>query len=88
MIYNTTSININEQKGWAKMSIKKELLNELTKQQLKEFAMYKGINLELNNTKRKYYENWNEKDMLVDLMADIKDLTLAEIEKFIVTQKS
>jgi hypothetical protein len=68
------------------MSIKKELLNELSENQLKEIAEYKGISLELNKVKRKYYENWNKKDMLVDLITDYKDLTLSEIEKFLSTQ--
>ena len=60
------------------MSIKKELLNELSENQLKEIAEYKGISLELNKVKRKYYENWNKKDMLVDLITDYKDLTLSD----------
>jgi len=69
------------------MSIKKELLNELTEGQLKEFAKNKGICLEMNSVKSKYYKNWDEKDKLVDLIGDTKDCTLSEIEKFIVDNK-
>ena len=65
------------------MSIKKELLNELTEKQLKQLAEYKGINFDLNNVQKKYYEDWDEKDKIVDLMADHKQLTVSEIEKFI-----
>jgi len=70
------------------MTIKKELLNGLSEIQLKELAEYKGINLELNSVKSKYYENWEEKDILVDLIADNKELTISEIEKFIIASNS
>jgi len=70
------------------MTIKKELLNGLSEIQLKELAEYKGINLNLNSVKSKYYENWEEKDILVDLIADNKELTVSEIEKFIVSIKT
>ena len=66
------------------MSIKKELLSELTEKQLKQLAEYKGIDLGLSNVQKKYYENWDEKEKIVDLMADYKHLTVSEIEKFIV----
>lgn len=74
--------------GWEKMSLKKELLNELTEVQLKEFAKDKGISLEMNTIKSKYYKDWEEKDKLVDLIGDTKELTLSEIEKFIVDKKN
>lgn len=70
------------------MSLKKELLNELTKMQLKEFAKSKGICLEMNSVKTKYYKNWDEKDKLVDLIGDTKECTLSEIEKFIVDNRT
>ena len=70
------------------MSLKKELLNELTEIQLKEFAKDKGISLEINTVKSKYYKDWEEKDMLVDLIGDSKELSLSEIEKFIVDKKN
>ena len=69
------------------MTIKKELLNGLTESKLKELAKYKGINLELNSVKSKYYENWEEKDILVDLIADNKELSVSEVEKFILDNK-
>jgi hypothetical protein len=69
------------------MSIKKELLNELTEKQLKELAENKGIIFKLNNVQKKYYENWAEKDKLVDMMATNNQITVSEIEKFIQTKR-
>ncbi|HUS99384.1 MAG TPA: hypothetical protein VMY59_03600 [Candidatus Thermoplasmatota archaeon] len=68
------------------MSIKKELLNELTENQLKQLAESKGIIFTLNTIQKKYYENWAEKDKLVDLMATNTHITVPEIEKFIKTK--
>ena len=68
------------------MSIKKELLHELTEQQLKELAKNKGITFKLNKTQENYYTNWDEKDKLIDLMNDKEDLTIREIEEFIKIQ--
>ncbi len=70
------------------MSIKKELLNELTEKQLKQLAENKGIDFTLNSSQKKYYRNWNEKDKLVDLMTDYKQLTVSEIERFIIDKKN
>lgn len=70
------------------MSIKKELLNELTEKQLKQLAGYKGIDFSLNSVQKKYYRDWDEKDKLVDMMTDYKQLTISEIEKFIVNRKA
>ena len=69
------------------MSIKKELLNELTEHQLKKLAESKGIVFKLNNVQKKYYENWAEKDKLVDLMTTNQHITVPEIERFIQTTK-
>jgi hypothetical protein len=69
------------------MSIKKELLNELTEHQLKQLAESKGIAFTLNTIQRKYYENWAEKDKLVDLMSTNRHITVSEIEKFIQSVK-
>jgi len=69
------------------MSIKKELLNELTEKQLKQLAEYKGIEFTLNSVQKNYYRSWDEKDKLVDLMTDHKQLTISEIEKFIADRK-
>ena len=70
------------------MSIKKELLNELTEKQLKQLAEHKGIDFSLNSIQKKYYRDWDEKDKLVDMMTDHKQLTISEIEKFIVDRKA
>jgi hypothetical protein len=69
------------------MSIKKELLNELTENQLKKLAESKGIAFSMNKVQKKYYENWAEKDKLVDVIATSNNITVSEIEKFIQTKK-
>ncbi|MCK5112081.1 MAG: hypothetical protein KAQ84_00935 [Thermoplasmatales archaeon] len=69
------------------MSIKKELLNELTEKQLKQLAEHKGMEFTLNSIQKNYYRSWDEKDKLVDLMTDHKQLTVSEIEKFIADRK-
>jgi hypothetical protein len=69
------------------MSIKKELLNELSEHQLKQLAESKGIIFKLNTVQKKYYENWAEKDKLVDLMTTNEHITVSEIEKFIQAKK-
>ena len=69
------------------MSIKKELLNELTEHQLKQLADSKGIIFKLNNVQKKYYQNWAEKDKLVDLMTTNEHITVSEIERFIQAKK-
>ena len=68
------------------MSLKKELLNELTEKQLKNLAESKGIKIKLNKIQKNYYADWNEKDKIVDLMGDKGKLTLKEIENFIKMQ--
>ncbi|HWR64202.1 MAG TPA: hypothetical protein VN365_07370 [Candidatus Thermoplasmatota archaeon] len=69
------------------MSIKKELLNELSEHQLKQLAESKGIIFKLNNVQKKYYQNWAERDKLVDLMTTNEHITVSEIEKFIQAKK-
>ena len=66
------------------MSLKKELLNELTKQQLEELAKSKGISFKLNARQQKYYEGWDEREKLIDLMNDHQEITVSDIEQFIV----
>lgn len=69
------------------MSLKKELLSELTKKQLKEFAENKGIEFTLSKSQKKYYEGWDEKDKLVDLMTDKEDVSVRDIEEFLKSNK-
>ena len=69
------------------MSIKKELLNELTENQLKQLAEIKGIEFTLNTIQEEYYASWEEKDKLVDIMTDQKQVSVSDIEKFIVDGK-
>ena len=69
------------------MSKKKELLNELTAQQLKELAENKGVSFSVNDTRRKYYEGWDEKDKLVDIISDQKEITVSDVEAFIKLHK-
>jgi len=70
------------------MSIKKEMLQELTEQQLLQLAEDKGIKFKLNKTQKEYYANWDEKDKIIDLMGDKEDLTVKEIEEFIKIHKN
>jgi len=65
------------------MSIKKELLNELDEQQLNKLAESKGIKFSLSRIQEQYYEGWVEKDKLVDLMTDCKELSVSDIESFL-----
>lgn len=69
------------------MSIKKELLYELTEKQLKQFAENNGMDFILNDAQEKYYQTWDEKDKLVDLITDQKQISLSEIEKFILEER-
>ena len=65
------------------MSIKKELLGELTERQLKELAKSKGIEFTMSNTQKKYYAEWNERDKIIDMMNDKEDITVKEIERYL-----
>ena len=69
------------------MSIKKELLNELTENQLKQLAETKDVDFTLNTIQKEYYTGWEEKDKLVDIMTDQKQISVSDIEKFIVDGK-
>jgi len=66
-----------------RMSLKKELLSEMSLQQLKELVQKKGISFSLNETQQKYYADWNERDRIIDLINDNKDITISEIEQHI-----
>ena len=65
------------------MSIKKELLSKLTEEQLRKLAESKGISFNMNETQRKYYENWSDRERMIDMMNDTGDLTIKEIENYI-----
>lgn len=65
------------------MSIKKELLDELTERQLKELAKSKGVEFTMSNAQKKYYAEWNERDKIIDMMNDKEDITVKEIEKYL-----
>ena len=65
------------------MSIKKELLGELSEKQLKDLAKNKDINFTMSDSQKKYYANWKERDKLVDMMNDKEDITIKEIEKYL-----
>ena len=58
------------------MSIKKELLSQLTEKQLHQLAESKGISIQLNTIQKQYYDGWSKKDMLVDLMTDHKTISI------------
>ena len=65
------------------MSIKKELLQQLSEQQLINLAESKGIKFKLNKVQQQYYSDWNERDKMIDIMGDKDVLTIKEIEDFI-----
>jgi len=65
------------------MSIKKELLNELTEIQLKAFAETKGVSFLLNKIQKNYYDGWDERDKIVDILTSNEDISVGEIEEFI-----
>ena len=65
------------------MSLKKELLGELSEKQLKKLAASKGLKFSMSKSQEKYYADWNEKEKLVDMMNDKEDITIKEIEDFI-----
>lgn len=52
-------------------------------QQLKELVQKKGISFSLNETQQKYYAEWDERDRIIDLINDNKDITISEIEQHI-----
>ena len=70
------------------MSLKKELLGELTEQQLKKLAESKGLKFSMSESQEKYYADWNEKERLADIMNDKEDITIKEIEDIIRNSRS
>ena len=63
------------------MSLKKELLSELSLQQLKELAEKKGLSFSLNETQQEYYKEWSERDRIIDLINDNQNISISEIEQ-------
>jgi len=76
-----------EKRDVKNMSIKKELLNELTEKQLMELAEHKGVKLALSDVQKGYYIGWNEKDRLVDIMKDTRNITVKDIENYLKLNK-
>ena len=70
------------------MSLKKELLGELTEQQLKKLAESKRLKFSMSESQEKYYADWNEKERLADIMNDKEDITIKEIEDIIRNSRS
>lgn len=70
------------------MSIKKELLTQLSMQQLKALAEKKGVSFSKNEKQKKYYADWSEKDQMIDMMNDNNDISLKEIENHIKSYKT
>jgi hypothetical protein len=70
------------------VSLKKELLDKLTEDQLKLFAESKGISFSINERQEKYYESWNERDKMIDIITDNMEISIGEIEEYIKLQKS
>ena len=76
-----------EKRDVRNMSIKKELLNELTEKQLMKLAEHKGVKLTLSDVQKGYYTDWNEKDRLVDIMKDTRNITVKDIENYLKLHK-
>lgn len=70
------------------MSIKKELLSQLSMQQLKALAEKKNVSFSKNEKQKKYYADWSEKDLMIDMMNDNTDITVKEIEEHIKSSKT
>lgn len=70
------------------MSIKKELLSQLSMQQLKALAEKKNVSFSKNEKQKKYYADWSEKDLMIDMMNDNNDITIKEIEEHIKSSKT
>ena len=70
------------------MSIKKELLLQLSMQQLKALAEKKNVSFSKNEKQKKYYADWSEKDLMIDIMNDNNDITVKEIEEHIKSYKT
>jgi len=49
--------------------------------------MKKRISISLNKTQEDYYSNWSEKDLMIDLMTDNRDISLTEIEEHLKYKK-
>ncbi|MDG6217878.1 MAG: hypothetical protein QCI00_00365 [Candidatus Thermoplasmatota archaeon] len=70
------------------MSIKKELLSHLSMQQLKALAEKKNVTFSKNEKQKKYYADWSEKELMIDIMNDNNDITVKEIEEHIKSYKT
>lgn len=64
------------------------LLDELTEHQLRALAESRGIKFVLNGRRQKYYEGWDEKDKLVDIMNDKESLKIKDIEDYLKINKN
>lgn len=70
------------------MSIKKELLSQLSLQQLKALADKKGVSFSTNKKQKEYYADWSEKEQIIDMMNDNNDISIKEIEDHIKSYKT
>ena len=73
---------------WKKMSLKKELLFELTETQLEEFVESKDIHFALSKIQRRYYKDWKKGEKLVDIINDEPDISIKDIEEYIKIQRN
>lgn len=69
------------------MSLKKELLCELTEEQLEHFVESRDIQCKLSKIQKKYYKNRGECEKLVDIINDKQDISIKDIEEYIKTQR-
>ena len=70
------------------MSKKKELLSQLSLQQLKALAEKKRVSFSKNDKQKEYYAEWPEKEQIIDMMNDNNDISIKEIEDHIKSYKA
>ena len=69
------------------MSLKKELLCELTEEQLENFVESRDIQCKLSKIQKNYYKDRGESEKLVDIINDKQDVSIKDIEEYIKTQR-
>jgi hypothetical protein len=87
VVFQKRKTNVFNEDG-TRMSIKKELLSQLSLQQLKALAGKKGVSFSKNEKQEEYYAEWSEKEQIIDMMNDNNDISLKEIEDHIKSYKT
>jgi uncharacterized ubiquitin-like protein YukD len=69
------------------MSLKKELLSELSEQELEKFLETRHINFTLSNIQKKYYKDKDTSEKLIDIINDKRDISIKDVEEYIKMQR-